>query len=679
MPTHCLFTLGLALVLSTQAAAQTIVYVKPVATGAGTGTSWADATDDLAGEMATATPNTEIWVQQGTYVPTVCAAGCTDAERNASFQLRPGVTVAGGFVGTETNRLQASSSNTTVLSGDIGVMGDATDNSYNVVLCADCGTDAGLENFTVSGAYGDRAASSSNGERGRSGGGLFLDGRGGAANPVVTSCTFANNFVIGQGGAVSTAAFGGQASPVFRFCLFDANSSNGEGGAVAFSGFGGTANPKFEDCAFVNNQTVYSPSTSQAGGAIYLNSGGDNCVADFNRCVIDNNQADPSTTSGMNGNSSGNGGALYANGGGNLVVTFNNSTLSNNSAYSAGAVYVLGGTANFTNVTVIGNRALGSAGSGGGIYTNNGVSNIYNAILSDNVVVNNPNAGGELRFVNGTVNIDYSIVQAANSGQLFSRASTNNTDILAAGTNVQYAADAQLSRSGNVYVITSPTSPAINAGDNARAVTQNGDNVGSPRIQQSTVDLGAVESSFAPLPVELVSFSATVVKASVRLAWTVDREIDLSGYRLERSSANREFKEVNFIPAMGEGSYAYEDRAVLTGETYYYRLVSLDLDGGSETSHLVAASLSDEATSADIVDRIYPNPTAGQLVIEIAPGQQARTIYATVLDERGTKLRLFPLVTDGRHELDLSDLPAGKYVISVTAGEAIQTLRFVKG
>jgi len=240
--------------LSLTSFGQTIRYVS--STGTGTGSSWADASGDLNAALLASVAGDDVWVMQGTYFPTQCAAGCTETERETSFSLKDGVNLIGGFIGNETLRTQASPSNLTILSGDIGIAGDISDNSYNIVECNSCGVNAGLENFTISGGNGDRLASAGPNELGRAGAALYLNGQSGQANPVVTNCTFTNNTVIGRGGAVYCNGSPGESSPIFNFCTFDSNSSNGEGGAVSINGTNGTANPKFRDCRFTNNQSI---------------------------------------------------------------------------------------------------------------------------------------------------------------------------------------------------------------------------------------------------------------------------------------------------------------------------------------------------------------------------------------------------------------------------------------
>ena len=247
------------------------------------------------------------------------------------------------------------------------------------------------------------------------------------------------------------------------------------------------------------------------------------------------------------------------------------------------------------------------------------------------------------------------------------------------GAGVILGQDPLLDRALGYPRIASATSPAVDAGLTSAAPPSNVDYGGGQRVVAGAIDLGAAESAFVPLPVQLVDFAATPRSGSIRLRWTTSHEEDLAGYALLRSRNGADFEEISFVPAMGLGEYAYDDRAAVAGVTYYYRLVSADLDGTTYASDVVAAAI-DDGVRGDVplAVSLYPNPSRGRLTVEIAPDHdRARTVYASVLDARGARLRLFPLTTDGAHELDLGDLPAGNYVVRLRAGDRAQTEPFV--
>ena len=93
-------TLVLALPRATQADPG-VLYVDVGAPGpTHNGDSWATAYTTLQGALDEATSSDEIWVAEGVYTPT------NTAGRDASFPLKNGVALYGGFAATETQRTQ---------------------------------------------------------------------------------------------------------------------------------------------------------------------------------------------------------------------------------------------------------------------------------------------------------------------------------------------------------------------------------------------------------------------------------------------------------------------------------------------------------------------------------------------------------------------------------------------
>ncbi|MHC5059227.1 MAG: immunoglobulin domain-containing family protein [Planctomycetota bacterium] len=128
-----------------------VIYVHPGATfGANDGSTWANAFLDLQDALAAATTGQEIWVAADTYYAT------QGADRTATFQLKSGVNIYGGFAGGESELAERDYlTNVTTLSGDIGTAADASDNSYHVVTGAD---GAALDGFTITAGNADGTA-----------------------------------------------------------------------------------------------------------------------------------------------------------------------------------------------------------------------------------------------------------------------------------------------------------------------------------------------------------------------------------------------------------------------------------------------------------------------------------------------------------------------------------------
>lgn len=261
----------------------------------------------------------EVWVAVGVHKPT------TGTDRNATFQLRAGVSVYGGFSGKETDRDQRDwQRQKTVLSGDIGRVNEQADNCYHVVTGAD---NVILDGFWITGGYGLDAGGPGP-QGGPPGGGPPAGGppRGGPPSrgaihttpdailtnsnrgfgagmlnfqcaPTVRNCVFQENRA-GKGGAVYNMAAKSfppkpddqSPMPAFSRCYFLDNQARGRGGAIA-NDLG--TSPVFQECVFLRN------SCDDKGGAIYNDFG---CSPTLANCVFAENRA---VTAGAMGNDGG--------------------------------------------------------------------------------------------------------------------------------------------------------------------------------------------------------------------------------------------------------------------------------------------------------------------------------------------------------------------------------------
>ena len=185
-----------------------IIYVDRNATGAKNGISWANAYTDLQAALDKAVTGDQIWVAEGIYKPTQAIS------RTASFRLKGGVALHGGFAGSE-NWLHERDwmAHPTVLSGDIGTPNNKDDNVYHVVR-ADSSVDATgvLDGFIIIGGNADGSAGND------LGGGLYNIG----GSPTLMHITFAGNSAAAQGGGL----YNDGGSPSLINVAFSGNSAD---------------------------------------------------------------------------------------------------------------------------------------------------------------------------------------------------------------------------------------------------------------------------------------------------------------------------------------------------------------------------------------------------------------------------------------------------------------------
>ena len=248
--------LALLLALLPAAAGAVVIYVRAGATGANTGTSWTDAYTSLQTALSAAVSSDEIWVAAATYKPT------PGTDRTLSFAMKNGVGIYGGFAGTESARGQRDPViNVTILSGDIGTLSIATDNSHHVVTADATVTASGvLDGFTITGGQADGA-----GPVHDRGAGIYTDG----GNPSIARCVLSGNFAGNRGGGVRVAS----GSATLTACVFQSNSASSAGGGLSA---GAVVSVSLKDCVFRGN----SVGNTTGGGAIEAsdNTSATNCL-----------------------------------------------------------------------------------------------------------------------------------------------------------------------------------------------------------------------------------------------------------------------------------------------------------------------------------------------------------------------------------------------------------------
>jgi RHS repeat-associated protein len=233
-----------------------VIYVKK--TGSGTGTSWATAYPNLQSALAAAgslSGNKEIWVAEGEYRPSDVG------NRNASFQLPAQTFIYGGFLGNETTKAGRNwRINRTVLSGDLGVLFETSDNSYHVVVVNNAGIGAGLDGVIIKAGNANGAAGAQHND---CGGGLLILGTSGTINPQIANCEFFSNGASEYGGGMAVIADGAGVivSPQITNSRFNGNAALRGGGAANYK-VSGTASPVYVNTSFSSN------SASDVGGAV---------------------------------------------------------------------------------------------------------------------------------------------------------------------------------------------------------------------------------------------------------------------------------------------------------------------------------------------------------------------------------------------------------------------------
>ena len=260
-----------------------------------------------------ATSGDQIWVANGIYFP---GKNC-----EATFQLKNGAALFGGFTGTETT-LEGRNwiDNLTILSGDIdGIGGLSGNDAYRVVSAVGITETAILDGLIITGGNNDASTTPE-----QWGGGLYTQN----SNLEIRHVQFNGNSAAAGGGMFSN---GGGQPLVLENVFFSNNKATINGGGLhTYNG----SNPTLTDVYFSGNSSTY------AGGG------------------MTNADSNPSLTNvTFSGNNARQAGGMMNSNGSSPSLT--NVTFSDNNAIEGGGMFNNGSNPTLIGVVFSGNRAKG--------------------------------------------------------------------------------------------------------------------------------------------------------------------------------------------------------------------------------------------------------------------------------------------------------------------------------
>ena len=366
-------------------AAPPVYLVDKDATGAQTGESWTDAFVSIQDALDVAV-GAEIWVAEGVYYPD---EGLTqvNGDRSSTFELKQGVTIYGGFDGTE-NLLEERDwvHNVTVLSGDLakndtvnanGVVVEpedivGTDNAYHVVSAEDVMSSAKLDGFVITAGLADSTIEAED----LKGAGVYVK----AAEPYLANLIIQGNRASGEILMTPLGLGGGmhisEGVPQFNNVTVRNNYARTSGGGLYVENAdGGLA-----------NLTIENNVTGESGGGMYVTTSDGHNLSNL---TLTGNHATEE------------GGGLYLYSGSQSILR--DSSLTANTAQRGGGLYIGASVADLTGVTFTSNEAIEL---GGGLLLEQGDYDLTDLTFNDNSA---GTAGGGVYASRNLVSVDIAL------------------------------------------------------------------------------------------------------------------------------------------------------------------------------------------------------------------------------------------------------------------------------
>lgn len=177
-----------------------------------------------------------------------------------------------------------------------------------------------------------------------------------------------------------------------------------------------------------------------------------------------------------------------------------------------------------------------------------------------------------------------------------------------------------------------------------------------------------------PLPVELTTFSASVVGENIKLNWETATEVNNYGFEVERQNIklndeNSDWENVGFVQGYGNSNsikqYSFIDNSIEAPGKYNYRLKQIDLDGKYEYSNIVEVNFGTNKIFE--LAQNYPNPF-----------NPTTDISFNLPTDAHVTLTIFNVLGEKVAEIVNSNIPAGYHNVTFNASELNSGIYYYK-
>ena len=198
----------------------------------------------------------------------------------------------------------------------------------------------------------------------------------------------------------------------------------------------------------------------------------------------------------------------------------------------------------------------------------------------------------------------------------------------------------------------------------------------------SRFTLGNKNAGTNPLPIELVSFTATKNNKVVDVKWETASELNNDYFEVEKSKNGIDFETLTYVKGAGNSTarlnYSTLDENPFNGISYY-RLKQVDLDQTFTYSQIQSVEFE---KGKDFAFDIFPNPSEGNTINVSFENADNGEVLVVVFDVTGKESYSKVLITNEANNavyaIDPSNtLAPGVYLITATSNQKIYSKRLI--
>ena len=177
------------------------------------------------------------------------------------------------------------------------------------------------------------------------------------------------------------------------------------------------------------------------------------------------------------------------------------------------------------------------------------------------------------------------------------------------------------------------------------------------------------------LPVKFNGFTAAANAGAVLLKWGTASESNNKGFTVEKSADGLTWSDIGFVAGAGNSNsqrqYVFTDNKPGKGNNYY-RLKQTDLDGKQAFSEVRMVNMAAKRGAVSV----FPNPAKGMVYLNT--DAVSGTLQYQLLSMNGKAVLSGQVnVSNGQQSINIQTVPAGTYLLRLTANGVSSTEKLI--